>query len=212
MIQAFEFSPFLENTYVIADDTTRDAVIIDPGCYEQAEKEALSQFIDSHQLTVTAILLTHAHLDHVFGLAYLKRKYGVRAYLHPLDQFIFDDVASRCQLYGLRAYEPSSIDAPLHEGDTFRVGNLVFDIVFVPGHAPGHVAFINHADRYVVGGDVLFKGSVGRTDLPFGDQATLFNSIRTQLYTLPDDYVVYPGHNEPTTIGQEKRTNPFVRA
>lgn len=211
MIQAFEFSPFSENTYVIADDTTRDAVIIDPGCYEQAEKEALNQFIVTNQLNIRYLLLTHAHLDHVFGVAYVKRKYNVKAYLHELDQVVFNDVPTRCAVFGLRGYEPSEIDAHIKEGGQIKFGSIVLDVVFVPGHAPGHVAYINHAERYVVGGDVLFRGSIGRTDFPYSNHADLVNSIRTEFYTLPDDYIVYPGHNEPTTIGQEKRSNPFVR-
>lgn len=211
MIQAFEFSPFSENTYIIADDATRDAVIIDPGCYEQAEKEALSQFITNNQLNVRYLLLTHAHLDHVFGVAYVKRKYNVKAYLHELDQVIFDDVPTRCAVFGLRGYEPSEIDAHIKEGDQIKFGSIVLDVVFVPGHAPGHVAYINHAERYVVGGDVLFQRSIGRTDFPYSNHADLVNSIRTEFYTLPDDYTVYAGHGEPTTIGQEKQSNPFVR-
>lgn len=211
MIQAFEFSPFSENTYIIADDATRDAVIIDPGCYEQAEKEALSQFITSNQLNVRYLLLTHAHLDHVFGVAYVKRKYNVKAYLHERDQVIFDDVPTRCAVFGLRGYEPSEIDAHIKEGDQIKFGSIVLDVVFVPGHAPGHVAYINHAERYVVGGDVLFQRSIGRTDFPYSNHADLVNSIRTEFYTLPDNYTVYAGHGEPTTIGQEKQSNPFVR-
>ncbi|AUD03573.1 MBL fold metallo-hydrolase [Spirosoma pollinicola] len=211
MIQAFEFSPLQENTYVIADDATGEAVIIDPGCYEQAEKEALGRFIDSHKLTVKYLLLTHAHLDHVFGVAYVKRKFNVDAYLHESDMVIFNDVPTRCALYGLRGYEPSTIDKFLKEGDQFRFGNTALDVIFVPGHAPGHVAFVNHAERYIVGGDVLFNGSVGRTDFPYCNHADLINSIRDKFFTLPDDYVVYAGHMEPTTIGQEKRTNPFVK-
>lgn len=211
MIQAFEFSPFQENTYVIADDATGEAVIIDPGCYEQAEKEALARFVEQHNLTIKYLLLTHAHLDHVFGCAYVKRKYGVKAYLHELDKVVFDDVPTRCALYGLRGYEPTEIDAYLTEGDQFRLGNTILEVIFVPGHAPGHVAFVNHADRYVVGGDVLFRGSVGRTDFPLSNHADLINSIRTKFFTLPDDYIVYPGHMEPTTIGAEKKSNPFVR-
>ena len=158
MIQSFTFSPFQENTYVIADDTTREAVIIDPGCYEQGEKEALARFIEQQKLTINYLLLTHAHLDHVFGVAYVKRKYGVKAYLHPADQVIYDDVPMRCAMYGLRGYDPSEIDEALKEGDQIRFGNTVLDVIFVPGHAPGHVAFVNHAERYVIGGDVLFQG------------------------------------------------------
>ena len=211
MIQSFEFSPFQENTYVISDEATREAVIIDPGCYEQAEKEALGKFIDDHKLIVKYLLLTHAHLDHVFGVAYVKRKFGVKAYLHQQDVVIYNDVPTRCLVYGLRGYEHSEIDAFLSEGDRFRFGNTALDVIFVPGHAPGHVAFVNHADHYVVGGDVLFRGSVGRTDLPYCNHADLLNSIRTKFFTLPDDYIVYPGHMEPTTIGQEKRTNPYLK-
>ncbi len=212
MIQAFEFSPFQENTYVVADDETGEAVIIDPGCYEQAEKQVLAKFITDRKLTVKQILLTHAHLDHVFGCAFVKRTYNVKLYLHQLDQVIFDDVPSRCQLFGLRGFEPTEVDAYLSEGEQIRFGKTTLAIVFVPGHAPGHVAFINHAERYVIGGDVLFRGSVGRTDFPYCNHADLMNSIRTQFYTLPDDYVVYSGHGEPTTIGREKRTNPFIKA
>ncbi len=211
MIQAFEFSAFSENTYVIADDATGEAVVIDPGCYEQAEKEALSRFIDGRGLTIKYLLLTHAHLDHVFGVAYVKRRYGVKTYLHERDRVIYEDVPTRCAVYGLRGYEPATIDAFLREGDQFRFGNTVLDVIFVPGHAPGHVAFVNHADHYVVGGDVLFRGSIGRTDFPFCSHTDLLRSIRTQLFTLPDDYVVYPGHMEPTTIGHEKLTNPFLK-
>ncbi len=211
MIHSFTFSPFQENTYVIADDTTHEAVIIDPGCYEQVEKETLWRFIESHKLTVKYLLLTHAHLDHVFGVAYVKRKFGVKAYLNQLDMVIYNDVASRCALFGLRGYEPSEIDEFIQEGDQFTFGSIVLDTLFVPGHAPGHVAFVNHAERYVIGGDVLFKGSVGRTDLPYCSYTDLMTSIRTKLYTLPDDYTVYPGHMEPTTIGREKRTNPYVK-
>ncbi len=211
MVQSFEFSPFHENTYVVSDDTTGEAVIIDPGCYEQAEKEALRQYIESNKLKVKYLLLTHSHLDHVFGVAYVKRTFGVKAYLHAFDKVIYNDVPTRCALYGLRGYEPSDIDEFLTEGDQFRFGNTALDVIFVPGHAPGHVAFVNHADRYVIGGDVLFAGSVGRTDFPYCNHADLINSIRTQFFTLPDDYTVYPGHMESTTIGQEKRTNPFVK-
>ncbi|AQG82268.1 MBL fold metallo-hydrolase [Spirosoma montaniterrae] len=210
MIKVFEFSPFSENTYVIADDATNEAVLIDPGCYDQDEKEALGRFIQENNLTIKHLLLTHAHLDHVFGVTYAKRKFGVKVYLHPKDQVIYNDVPTRCVLYGLRGYEHSTIDSFLAEGDQIRFGNTVLDVVFTPGHAPGHVAFINHADRYVVGGDVLFRNSIGRTDFPYCNHADLLKSIRTKFFTLPDDYVVYPGHMEPTTIEHEKRTNPFL--
>lgn len=210
MIKSFTFSPFQENTYVVVDDATKEAVIIDPGTYDQAEKEALGKFITDNHLTVKYLLLTHAHLDHVFGVAYVKRTFGVKAYLHELDKVIYDDVPMRCTMYGLRGYEHAEIDEPLHEGDKIQFGNTVLAVIFVPGHAPGHLAFVNHADRYLIGGDVLFRGSVGRTDFPYCNHNDLMDSIKNKFFALPDDYVVYPGHMEPTTIGQEKKMNPFV--
>lgn len=211
MVKAFTFSPFQENTYIVIDDETQKAAVIDPGCYDQAEKETLSAFIDSRQLTVTHLLQTHSHLDHVFGSAYVKRKYGVKMYLHELDMVIFNDVPKRMEMYGLRGYDPTEVDVYLREGDKIAVGNITLDVLHTPGHAPGHVVFVNHKDRYVIGGDVLFKGSIGRTDFPYCDHQALLNSIRTKLYTLPDDYTVYAGHMDPTTIGREKKSNPFIR-
>ena len=210
MIKSFTFSPFQENTYVVIDDATNEAVIIDPGTYEQAEKETLSTFIEQNNLNIRYILLTHAHLDHVFGVAYAKRKFGVKVYLHEGEKVIYDDVPTRCALYGLRGYEHFELDEFLKEGDQIRFGNTVLAVIFVPGHAPGHVAFVNHTDRYVIGGDVLFRGSVGRTDFPYSNHNDLLNSIQTQFFTLPDDYVVYPGHMETTTIGREKKLNPYL--
>ncbi|OIN60832.1 MBL fold metallo-hydrolase [Arsenicibacter rosenii] len=211
MVKAFTFSPFQENTYIVSDDATKKAVVIDPGCYDQSEKETLAAFIEKNQLTITHLLQTHAHLDHVFGSAYVKRKFGVKMYLHELDMVIFNDVPKRMEMYGLRGYDPTEVDAYLHEGNQITFGNTTLDVLHTPGHAPGHVVFVNHNDRYVIGGDVLFKGSIGRTDFPYCDHQALLTSIRTKLYTLPDDYTVYAGHMDPTTIGREKKTNPFVR-
>ena len=211
MVQSFVFSPFQENTYVITDEATREAVVIDPGCYGQAEKEQLASYIASQNLTVRYLLLTHAHLDHVFGAAFVKRKFGVEMYLNENDIPILDDVPNRSHLFGLPGYELAERDHNLAEGDVIKFGTTELAVVETPGHAPGHVAFINHAERYVIGGDVLFKNSIGRTDLPFGNLDTLLHSIQTKFYTLPDDYIVYAGHMEPTAIGQEKRTNPFTK-
>jgi hydroxyacylglutathione hydrolase len=211
MLKTFTFSPFAENTYVVADNTTLEAVVFDPGCYDQDEKEELSRFLDDNKLTLKAVWLTHAHLDHVFGCAYLKRKYSVKIYMHANEQVILNDTPSRAAMYGLRGFEPFEIDGYLTAGEVLTLGSLLFEIRFVPGHAPGHIAFVNHADRYVIGGDVLFRASVGRTDFPFCSATDLKKSITEQLYTLPDDYTVYPGHMELTTIGHEKKHNPFVR-
>ncbi|AEI50147.1 MBL fold metallo-hydrolase [Runella slithyformis] len=208
-IQSFEFSPFAENTYVLYDETN-EAVVIDPGCLMQSEKETLSRFIEQEGLKVTMLLQTHAHLDHVFGSAYVKRKYGVKMYMHKNELPILSSVENRCQLWGIRGYEPVEADAFLEEGDVITFGHSTLETLFVPGHAPGHLAFVNHTQRFVIGGDVLFRGSVGRTDFPLCDHAALIRSIQTKFMTLEDDYQVFAGHMEPTTIGRERRTNPFL--
>ncbi len=207
-VKKFTFSPFSENTYVISDET-KEAVVIDPGCLAQAEKETLNNYIEQEGLNVKALLQTHAHLDHVFGSAYVKRKYGVKMYINRLELPILADVEKRCKIWEIPGYEPVEADEFLDEGDSFSFGNTKLDVVFVPGHAPGHIAFINHSESYIVGGDCLFKGSVGRTDLPFCNTEDLMNSIRTKFFTLPDNFTVYSGHMEETTIGEEKKSNPF---
>jgi len=210
-VHSFTSNPFYENTYVLYDDS-REAVIIDPGCYTPEERAQLTDFIEQNALKPVKLLNTHAHIDHVLGNAFVKQKYGIDLYLHEKELPILREVRVRASTYGLAQYQETDVDHFLVEGETIDFGHARLDVRFVPGHAPGHVAFVDHADRFVIGGDVLFRNSVGRTDLPFGDFETLAHSIRTQFYTLPDDYAVYAGHMEPTTIGQEKRTNPFVRA
>jgi len=209
-LHSFVFSPFQENTYVLWD-TTQKAVIIDPGCLTQREKETLRQFIETNRLEVMYLLQTHAHLDHVFGSAYVKRIFQVPMYLHPADEPILADAALRCHTFGIEGFEPVTSDFPLSHGMTISFGETELEVVHVPGHAPGHVAFICHADRFVIGGDCLFRESIGRTDFPLCSHADLVSSIRTHFYSLPEDYIIYAGHMEPTTVGHEKQFNPFVR-
>ncbi|SOE23099.1 Glyoxylase, beta-lactamase superfamily II [Spirosomataceae bacterium TFI 002] len=208
MVQKFVFSPLAENTYIIYDET-KEGVVIDPGCLTQAEKETLKAFVVENDIKVKALLQTHAHLDHVFGSAYVKRIFDVKMYLHKDDLQVLADVENRCKMWGIPGYEPVEADEFLAEGDTFEFGTTKFDIIHVPGHAPGHVAFINHAERYIIGGDCLFKRSIGRTDFPGCSHEALINSIKNKFFTLPDDYVVYAGHMDETTIGEEKEHNPF---
>jgi glyoxylase-like metal-dependent hydrolase (beta-lactamase superfamily II) len=209
-LKSFVFSPFSENTYILYDDT-QEAVIIDPGCLSQAEKLELKDFILEKKLIVKALLLTHAHLDHVFGAAFVKRTFKVDIYLNELDLPILEDVENRCKTWGIPGYEPIKSDKPLHEGDIFKFGDTELEVVHVPGHAPGHVAFICHKSQFVIGGDCLFHRSIGRTDFPFCSQEQLVNSIRTKFFTLPDEYTVYAGHMQSTTIGDEKKHNPFLK-
>lgn len=208
MVQKFVFSPLAENTYIVYDET-KEGVIIDPGCLTQVEKETLKAFVVENDIKVKALLQTHAHLDHVFGSAYVKRIFDVKMYLHKDDFQVLADVENRCKMWGIPGYEPVEADELLEEGDSFEFGTTKFDIIHVPGHAPGHVAFINHAERYIIGGDCLFKRSIGRTDFPGCSHEALINSIKNKFFTLPDDYVVYAGHMDETTIGEEKVHNPF---
>jgi hydroxyacylglutathione hydrolase len=209
-IQTFTFNPLQENTYVLYDET-RSCVIIDPGCYEKQEKQALEEFIRSKELTVTHLLNTHGHVDHVLGNAFVKQTFGVPLYIHSKDEATLRAVETYAANWGFVRYEPAQPDHYLNEGDTVTFGNSMLEVLFVPGHAPGHIAFYSADQKICIGGDVLFRGSIGRTDLPGGDFDTLIASIQTQLFPLGDDVVVYPGHGGSTTIGHEKRYNPFLR-
>jgi hydroxyacylglutathione hydrolase len=209
-IQTFVFNPFSENTYLLSDETG-EAIIIDPGCYDQAEYKELTDHIATNNLTPVKIVNTHAHIDHVLGIAALKRKYNIPFYLHRLDEPVLKAVKSYASNYGFAVFDEPEIDHYLVEGESVTFGNTTLKIIFVPGHAPGHVAFVNDEQKFVIGGDVLFHLSIGRTDLPGGDHATLLSSIRTQLFTLPDEYQVFAGHMQSTTIGFEKKHNPFFR-
>lgn len=208
-IHSFTFSPIAENTYILWDET-HEAIIIDAGCLAQYEKEELADFIADNRLVVKQLVQTHCHLDHVFGAAYVKRKFGVKMAIHKNEVPILADVENRCRMWGIKGYEPVEADVFIDENDKIFFGNSELEIRFVPGHAPGHLAFVNHTQKFVIGGDVLFKGSVGRTDFPFCSHEALIKSIETQFLTLDDDFTVYAGHGDPTTIGYERKTNPFL--
>lgn len=208
-IQTFTFNAFAENTYVLYDETGA-CVIIDPGCYEKHEKKKLQDFILRQELQVKYLLNTHCHIDHVLGNAFVKHTYKVDLYIHRSDEQVLRAVESYAPSYGFAQYEATLPEHFLEEGDTINFGNASLVVLFVPGHAPGHVAFYSQEQQFVIGGDVLFQNSIGRTDLPGGNFNTLINSIRTKFFTLPDDVTVYPGHGGSTAIGMEKKYNPFL--
>ena len=207
-VQTFEFNPFQENTYVLFDET-KECVIVDPGCFVDQERKELTDFIEAQDLSVKMLLNTHCHIDHVLGNYFVKEKYKTKLYIHPKDEPVLKAVKVYAPNYGFATYTEAEVDTYLEEGDTIVFGNQQFIVLFVPGHSPGHVAFYNADQKTLIAGDVLFKNSVGRTDLPGGDHATLINSIHQKLFTLPNDVIVYPGHGPETTIGFERRTNPF---
>jgi hydroxyacylglutathione hydrolase len=196
---------FAENCYLVADPATAEAVIVDPG----EEAALFLARLEHERWTLRAIWLTHAHVDHVAGVAAVRAATGAPVWLHPLDRPLYDRAADQARALGLRMAPPPPPDRAFAEGEPVGVGGLRFDVLHTPGHSPGGVSFAGHGVALV--GDLLFAGSVGRTDLPGGDTDTLLASIRGKLYALPDDTVVYAGHGPATTIGDEKRGNPFVR-
>lgn len=207
-LQSFVFNPLQENTYVLFDET-KECVIIDPGCYEREEQYDLADFIETNQLKVVKLLNTHGHVDHVLGNAFVKETYKTKLYIHEQDAATLKAVKVYAPHYGFFQYQEAEADIYLKEGEAVTFGNQSLHVLFVPGHAPGHIAFYDAASKILIGGDVLFYNSIGRTDLPGGNYDTLIDSIHQKFFTLPDDITVYPGHGPETTIGYEKKTNPF---
>jgi len=210
-LQKFAFGPFGENTYLI-EVSDEAVVVVDPGMSNQAERAVFDEAVAATGRRLTDCLLTHAHLDHVAGLGHISEQYGLQPRLHPKDAETYRQAPIAAQLYGFSMDPlPTDVRYDLAHGDALTWSGRALEVRFVPGHAPGHVVFVCHAEGWLIGGDTLFDGSVGRTDLPGGDPATLMESIRRELYVLPEDMVVHPGHGPSTTIGKESRTNPFVR-
>lgn len=210
-IEKFVFSPFQENTYVVYNEH-KNAWIIDPGCYDQSEKTELKNFIEKAGLTVKKLINTHCHLDHVFGNKFVCDTYKVSPEYHRADEATMNLAPVSANLYGIPGFETSpKASVYLDEHSKLQLDDETFEIRFCPGHAPGHIVLIHHEQKLVINGDVLFYGSIGRTDLPGGNHEQLLNSIRTQLFSLEEDYTVYCGHGPETTIGFEKKHNPFLK-
>ena len=211
-IVSFTFNGFAENTYLLIDEATRAAAIVDPGAYSRAEQQTLRDYIAQEKLEVKYLLNTHAHIDHVLGNSFVLTTYpGIPFLLHPLDLPTLRAVPTYAGPYGFPAYQPAEPTGELVAGQVIKLGESELVVRFAPGHAPGHIVLYDAAGGQLAGGDVLFKGSIGRTDLPGGDYNTLISSIKSELLTLPDETVVYPGHGPATTIGAERRSNPFLQ-
>ncbi|MBG8554270.1 MBL fold metallo-hydrolase [Hymenobacter guriensis] len=210
LVSGFTFNAFSENTYLL-HDATKECVVVDPGCYSRAEQQALQEFIAAEQLRVVLLVNTHAHIDHVLGNQFILETYKVPFLLHEADVATLRAVQTYAPSYGFAQYQPAEPTGTLAAGEPVRFGNTELEVRFAPGHAPGHVVFYHAPSQVVIGGDVLFRGSIGRTDLPGGDYATLIQSIKTELLSLPDEVTVYPGHGPATTIGAERASNPFLQ-
>ncbi len=207
-VQTFTFNAFEENTYVIYDETG-EAAIVDPGCSNRAEEEVLKKFIQANNLRVVYLLNTHCHVDHVLGNAFVKDYFKVPLLMHKADEPTLRAVKIYAPMYGIGGYTEALPDQFLEEGQFVKIGNESLKVLFLPGHAPGHIGFYHAPSAQLLAGDVLFHRSIGRTDLPGGNFDVLIQSIHQKVFTLPDEVVVYPGHGPTTTVGEEKVENPF---
>lgn len=209
-IKRFEFNFFGENTYVIWDASSQEAAIVDPGMVNPEETDLIEDLIATHRLSVRYILLTHAHVDHTFGIDILKDKYHAPVLAHKADLPLGQMRGQQAEMFHLPIkLGPVEIDRFISASTHLQLGNERIEVIETPGHSPGGVCYYVPESSFILTGDTLFQGSIGRTDLPGGNHNTLLRSISTGLFNLPDNTVVYPGHGPATTIGKEKRTNPF---
>ncbi len=210
-IQSFVFNPFSENTYVLHDET-KECIIIDPGCCQQYEKLELLEFISQNKLKPVKLLNTHCHIDHILGNNFVAKNFGLKLETHREELFNLKHSVNAAELFGIGNFEPSPAPSVfLDESNTVEFGNSKLEILFVPGHSPGHIALVNKKEKFVINGDVLFYGSIGRTDFPGCSHQALINSIRTKLFPLGDDFRIFTGHGPSTNIGFEKKNNPFLQ-
>lgn len=210
-VKSFVFNAFFENTYLISNDQG-ETFIIDPGCYETYEQNQLTDYIEKNHLKPVAIINTHCHVDHVLGNAFLQRFYQIPLWIPEGEVDLLRAVTVYAPQYGLARYEPAVPDNTLPTTGSIQLGDISLEIIFAPGHAPGHIMLYHAESQQLIAGDVIFSESIGRTDLPGGDYPTLEKSIKEGVYTLPDTTTIYPGHGPSTKVGHEKKYNPFVRA
>lgn len=210
IIKTFTFNPFQENTYLLFDET-KEAIIIDAGCIYDAERQTLKKFIEDNNLTMKRVINTHLHLDHQFGNKFLFQTYGIKPEGCQEDEYLLETVVAQARSFGFPMDEEAEpLGEYIVENQEIKFGNSILKAIHVPGHSPGSMAFYSDKEGFLISGDVLFHGSIGRTDLPKGNYATLILSITKKLLTLPDSTVVYCGHGPTTTIGSEKTNNPFL--
>jgi hydroxyacylglutathione hydrolase len=208
-VKSFTFNDFYENTYILFDET-KECVIIDPGCNNEHEKSLLSNFITENELTPIHLLNTHCHIDHILGNKYVADTYGLTLISNKGEIPVLEFGSQTAAMYHIPYEKSPNIEIFVDEGDIISFGNTTLDIIFTPGHSPASISFYHKESNILIAGDVLFQGSIGRTDLPGGNFEVLIRMIKSKFLTLPDETIVYPGHGEYTNIGIEKRTNPFL--
>lgn len=211
-VAIFQFSLFGINTYVVYDPSTKECVIIDPGMINREEEKAMAEFIKKNSLKVESVINTHLHIDHAVGNSFLKKEYDTPVLANDADLPLGERMQQQAQMFGLSgSFNGVEVTQFIKAGDRIKVGDGELEVIEVPGHSRGSIALYDRNDGFVIVGDALFQGSIGRTDLPGGDYPTLISSIKNGLLTLPDKTIVYPGHGSPTTIGEEKRFNPYLK-
>jgi len=209
-IRTFTFNPYQENTYLLYNEEG-NALIIDPGMYGEKEQVEFLTFVDLHNLTPQLLLNTHCHIDHVLGNYFIHENFDLLPQFHEGELSTLVAVQNYAPQMGFR-YDISPIgEVFLKDGDKIQIDNDELEVILAPGHSPAHICFYSASQKFLIGGDVLFRNSIGRTDLPGGNHQQLLDNIKQRLYTLPDDTVVYPGHGPSTTIGFEKNSNPFIQ-
>ena len=210
-VSRFTFNMFGVNTYILWDDISREALIVDPGMINEKEQKEIKAFLDANNLNLKHLINTHMHIDHAFGISYVKENYNLKLECNLEDQFLAQRLNEQAKMFGLPIpIVDLQIDKDLKDGKKIQLGDEHISILHVPGHSPGSVVLYAPQSNFIISGDVLFNTSIGRTDLPGGNYAQLINAINNKLMTLPDDVIVYPGHGPETSIGYEKQNNPYL--
>lgn len=210
-LKKFVFNPFNENTFIVWDDHTKECAVVDPGCSDEVEENELSEFIRNNDLIPKYLINTHCHLDHIWGCKYVKEKYNPE-YLIPEDDLtLLKNAESQANMYNVQFSEPPEPDTFISEKLKIKLGESPIEFLFTPGHTPGEFCLYFPNENFCIVGDVIFKDSIGRTDLWGGDYGTLIDSIMEKLLSLNDEVVIYPGHGEESTIGRERASNPFLK-
>ncbi len=209
-IQTFVFNPFAENTYIVWDEKSLEAMVVDPGCYHPDEESEIAEFIKKNNLAVKFVVATHCHIDHILGIRFIKDKYNPEFYASEKDLPLLEYSEKQAEVFGLNIKKPPKPDIFITEDTVLKLGSKPAKFIFTPGHTPGEYCIYIEEDKFCLTGDVLFLRGIGRTDLWGGDYNLIINSIRSKLFTLPDDVSIYPGHGEPTKIGDEKAENPYL--
>lgn len=210
VIKKLVFNMFMENSYIIFDEATKECAVIDPGCSSEDEEKKMSAYIEERNLSVKFLLNTHCHIDHIFGNRFIKEKYNVPFYAPEQDLLLLEHADKQAAAFGIEIAPQPKPDHYITEFTHLSLGDSGITFLFTPGHTPGEYCLYFKKEKICISGDVLFQRGIGRTDLWGGDYNTLINSIKKKLFTLPDDVIVYPGHGENTTIGEEKKDNPFL--